>query len=50
VITSATAPGITRPNCLAVMAKNSSRFPASRAADVATIRTLDTSFASITST
>jgi hypothetical protein len=43
VITSATAPGIAAPKTSAVMAKNTSRLTASRAADVATIRTRSTS-------
>ena len=43
VITSATAPGTTAPSTSAVIAKNTSRFAASRAADVATMRTMDTS-------
>ncbi len=43
VITSATAPGTTAPRTSAVIAKNTSRFAASRVAEVATIRTVGTS-------
>ena len=42
VITSATAPSTTVPSTSAVIVKNSSRLATSRAADVATIRTLAT--------